>query len=164
MKLAVGLYLYLNRGDEMENDIAIEEYSAPDKNAIIDLLGHAKLPIEDLTEEKLDHFMIAKGQDDSLLGVVGVEFYKDMGLLRSLVVHPLYRNKGLGRRLVRQMESVARQKGIITLYLLTMTAPDYFSRLGYKRTERNAAPSCIRETAEFKSMCPASAVCLSKVL
>ena len=148
----------------MDIDIAIRGYSTPDKNDILDLLNHAKLPIEDLTDEKLDHFMIAKDQDDSLLGVVGVEFYKNMGLLRSLAVHPLYRNKGLGRRLVNHMESVARQKGILRLYLLTMTASDYFPRLGYKLTERDVVPPYIRETDEFKSLCPASAVCLSKIL
>ena len=148
----------------MENDIAIKKYSAPEKDAVFGLLSQAKLPIEDLTDEKLDHFMIAKGQDDSTLGVVGVEFYKNTGLLRSLAVHPLYRNKGLGRRLVCHLESVARQKGIIRLYLLTMTASDYFPRLGYRLTERDVVPSIIMETDEFKSMCPASAVCLSKIL
>ena len=148
----------------MEKDIAIRKYTPADKNAILDLLGLAKLPIQDLTDEKLDHFMIAKGQDDSLLGVVGFEYYQNMGLLRSLAVHPLYRNKGLGRRLVNHMESVARQKGILRLYLLTMTASDYFPSLGYQLTERDGVPSCIRETDEFRNTGPASAVCLSKIL
>jgi amino-acid N-acetyltransferase len=148
----------------MEDDIAIKEYSATDKDAIFDLLSQTNLPIEDLTDDKLNHFIIAKRQDETLIGVVGIEFHKEMGLLRSLVVHPLYRNRGLGHLLVDHIESVARQKGIKTLYLLTMTASDYFPRLGYEFTEREAVPASIKETDEFKSMCPASAVCLSKIL
>ena len=148
----------------MENDIVIKKYSAPEKDAVFGLLSQAKLPIEDLTDEKMDLFVIAKDQDDSLLGVVGVEFYENMGLLRSLAVNPLYRNKGLGRRLVYHIESVARQEGILRLYLLTITASNYFPRLGYKLTDRDVVPTCIKETDEFSSMCPASAVCLSKIL
>ena len=40
---------------------------------------------------------------------------------------------------------------------LTTTAADYFARLGFVRIDRDAAPPAIRATAQFASLCPASA-------
>ena len=83
---------------------------------IVKLLSQAKLPAQDLTLEKLEHFLVAKAKDGSVIGTIGVELYQDVGLLRSLVVHPSYRGKGLGKRLTREVESFAQQKSIKTLY------------------------------------------------
>jgi amino-acid N-acetyltransferase len=148
----------------MGNTIIIENFSAYDKENVLDLLNGADLPIEDLTDEKMKNFMVAKGKDNCIIGVVGVEMYQESGLLRSLAVHPAYRGKGVGRRLTRKIESLARHNGIKTLYLLTMTATDFFSKIGYEVTQRDKVPESIAKTEEFKTVCPISAVCLFKVL
>ena len=61
-------------------------------------------------------------------------------------------------------ERVARQRGITALYLLTTTAEAFFTRRGYDRIGREAAPPMLRQTAEFAALCPASAACLTKAL
>ena len=144
--------------------INIENFSANDKKSVLGLLDEAELPIKDLTDEKMKNFMIAKGKDGSIIGVVGIEMYRDGGLLRSLAVHPAYRGTGLGSLLTRKIESFARRKGIKVLYLLTMTAADFFSKIGYQVTRRDNLPAPIRKTEEFKNLCPVTAVCLFKVL
>ena len=63
---------------------------------MLDLLKGAELPVEDLTDETLKNFMVARGKDNSIMGVVGVEMYRENGLLRSLAVDPAYPGKGLG--------------------------------------------------------------------
>ncbi len=131
---------------------------------MLDLLSDAELPVEDLTDAKLKNFLIAKGRDGSVIGVVGVEMYGENGLLRSLTVHPSYRGNGLGHQLTRKIESFAWRNGIRTLYLLTMTAAEFFPKLGYEVTQRDKVPEPIRETEEFQNVCPVSAVCLFKVL
>lgn len=148
----------------MENAVRIDLLSKSDKIQVLDLLSNAELPIEDLTDEKMKNFIIAKDEDGLVIGVVGVEMYNENGLLRSLTVLPSYRGNGLGRRLTRKIESFARSKGIKTLYLLTMTAADFFPKIGYKLTPRDMVPESIMTTEEFKNVCPVSAVCLSKVL
>lgn len=148
----------------MENAVRIDLLSKSDKIQVLDLLSNAELPIEDLTDEKMKNFIIAKGKDDIVIGVVGVEMYKESGLLRSLTVLPSHRGNGLGCRLTREIESFARSKGIKTLYLLTMTAADFFPKIGYKLTPKDMVPESIMKTEEFKNICPVSAVCLSKVL
>ncbi len=148
----------------MSNAVAIELFSISNKNSVLNLLMEAGLPIEDLTNNKLKNFMIAKDKEGSVIGAVGVEMYHKIGLLRSLVVHSNYRGKGLGRHLTREIESFAGKYGIKTLYLLTMTAADFFPKIGYKVAQREKMPESIRKTEEFKSVCPVSAVCLFKVL
>ena len=85
----------------------------------------------------MKNFMIARGKDGSIIGVVGVEMYQESGLLRSLVVHPAYRGTGLGSLLTRKIESFALHNGVKTLYLLTMISADFFQRIGYEVMFKN---------------------------
>ena len=128
------------------------------------LLSRAILPVQDLTLEKLEHFLVAKTGDGSVIGTIGVELYQNVGLLRSLVVHPSYQGKGLGKRLTREVELFAQQKSVKTLLLLTTTAAEFFPKLGYQVIQRDRAPMSIAKTEEFKNICPVSAVCFFKSL
>ena len=148
----------------MEKGVEIELVTEKDEEDIIELLTDANLQIEDLTTDKLKNFLVARGKDGSVIGTVGVESYQDVGLLRSLVVHPGYRGRGVGKELTKELESFARQMGIKVLFLLTMTAVDFFPKLGYRVTQRSDVPYQVTETYEFKSACPVSAVCLYKDL
>lgn len=148
----------------MGKSFTIAVFSASEKNRILDLLSDAELPVEDLTNAKLKNFLIAKGRDGAVIGVVGVEMYGNNGLLRSLTVRPSHRGIGIGHQLTREIESFAWRNGIRTLYLLTMTAAEFFPKLGYEVTQRDKVPKKIRETEEFQNVCPDSAVCLLKVL
>ena len=145
-----------------KEDIKIERFVQGDEKEIVKLLSQAKLPAQDLTLEKLKHFLVAKAKDGSVMGAIGVEVYQDVGLLRSLVVRPSYRGKGLGRRLTHEVESFAQQKSIRALFLLTTTATEFFQKLGYQVIQRDRAPASIANTEEFKNICPVSAVCLFK--
>ena len=147
-----------------KEDIKIERFVQGDKKEIVKLLSQARLPAQDLTLEKLKHFLVAKAKDGSVIGAVGVELYQDVGLLRSLVVHPAYQGKGLGKWLTREVESIAQQRSIKTLFLLTTTATEFFPKLGYQVIQRDRAPMSIAKTEEFKNICPVSAVCLFKTL
>ena len=98
--------------------MTIDAFTSDDEKEVVRLLSQAGLPTEDLAIDKLHHFLVAKGEDGSVVGAIGVEPYLEVGLLRSLVVHPSYRRKGLGKQLTDALESLARQKGIKTLYLL----------------------------------------------
>jgi amino-acid N-acetyltransferase len=86
------------------------------------------------------------------------------GLLRSLVVDPSHRQHGLGASLIATLEWEAREKGIEVLVLLTETAEAFFKRRGYQVIEREYVPDEIKQSAEFQSLCPASAICMSKSL
>ena len=136
--------------------------------AVRGLLAFNGLVHEDLTPEHLRSFLLlVSPHDPTVLDAVGgLETFSgsEDGLLRSVAVHPAMRRRGVGKRLVATLETWAREKGIRRLWLLTTTAEDFFERLHYRKTERLQAPDVVQQSTEFKSLCPASAVCLSKRL
>lgn len=138
-------------------------HARPDLPAVRALRTAAGLPVADLTAAHLDDFW-GGGESLDLIGVVGLEGYGTVALLRSLAVAPAWQGQGLGSALLAHAERVARQRGITALYLLTTTAEAFFTRRGYVRIGREAAPPMLRQTAEFAALCPASAACLTKAL
>ena len=139
--------------------------TAEDEKPIKQILAEIDLPYQDISSSQLRHFLIVKdGSGSTLAGVVGLELRDDAGLLRSLAVADAYRRKGLATQLVNKIEEYARSQNITALYLLTLTAEDFFAARKYQKTDRESAPPALQETAEFKSLCPETAVCMKKHL
>ncbi len=126
------------------------------------LLSVCGLPSEDI-DRHLDHFIVGK-KDGEFAGVIGVEPLGEAGLLRSLAVAEPYRSIGIAKALYSRLVGYARMKGIKSLYLLTLTAKDYFSKLGFAPIERGPVPEEVSTTLEFQSLCPVTAVCMAKNL
>ena len=127
----------------------------------IEMLRAATLPTEDLASAHLA--LVAEGEG-GLSGMIGLERFGDVALLRSLVVSPLARRAGIGRSLVEALESMAKKHDICELWLLTIDADRFFARLGFVERERHLAPEAIRGSAEFSTLCPADAILMSKEL
>jgi amino-acid N-acetyltransferase len=145
-------------------DVEVEPIGrAPALSGAIRLLASAGLPASDLTDAHMAAFFYA-GSADAPSAMVGVEIYGADALLRSLVVSPELRQRGLGRLLVAKAEQHAREHGVSTMYLLTTTAEKFFLARGYTSAARDTAPRSIRSTAEFSGLCPASSAFLSKSL
>ncbi len=140
----------------------IKPFLEKDRISVLNLLTMVDLPTQDLTLEKLQGFLVARAEDGTIAGTIGIEPFKEKGLLRSFAVHKKFQGKGLGSTLLKAFEKAARDKGIDGLYLLTTTARDYFLRFGYERIERAMVPESIQKTREFQDICPGSAVCLLK--
>jgi len=134
-----------------------------DLAAIKTLLAGCDLPHQDLNTAHLADFLVLR-EADALIGVVGLQRFDGDGLLRSLAVGEKQRGHGAGEALVAGLESRARQDGVKALYLLTMTAKDFFARRGYEVIARDAAPAGLQRSAEFVQLCPVSAVCMRKRL
>jgi len=144
-------------------DYRLRPARADDWPTIRGLLADAGLPVEDLDADRLGTFVVA---DDgrSVIAAIGLQAAGTNGLLRSLVVAPEARDRGLGGALVAGLESVAGKQGVDVLWLLTIDAARYFERLGYREADRSSAPDAIRDTEEFSTLCPGSAVLMSKAL
>jgi amino-acid N-acetyltransferase len=135
----------------------------PPEAQVKHLLAESRLPTSDLSPRHLDHFF-GCGPVEALIGVVGLEIYDNVALLRSLAVSADSRRNGYGKALVAQAESYALSKGVTEIYLLTTTAAEFFDRLGYKRINRESAPDAIRQTAEFSTLCPSASAFMVKTL
>jgi len=79
-------------------------------------------------------------------------------------VDPSVRSSGVGAQLVSALEVQAKKHGVNELWLLTIDADRYFTKLHYGKRERSEAPVEIQCTAEFSSLCPGDAVLMSKRL
>ncbi|UCF67001.1 MAG: GNAT family N-acetyltransferase [Acidobacteriota bacterium] len=126
-----------------------------DLESIKDLLLSENLPLEGV-EQHLGQFIVAR-DEDRLIGVVGLERYGKVGLLRSLTVAADHRRRQIGAELCRRLMRRAAALGVDELYLLTETAEHFFSRLGFRRCPRDRVPEAIARTAEFSRLCPATA-------
>jgi amino-acid N-acetyltransferase len=140
---------------------AVERARRADLGGIHRLLTRKSLPSADIIEESLDHFFVYR-DEVGIAGVVGLEPYEDVALLRSLVVADNYAGRGVGRRLVTAVEELALKLCIRRIYLLTTTAEAYFEYFGYRVTSRDTAPIQVRQCSQFKSLCPSTAVLMVK--
>lgn len=139
--------------------IAIERADDP---ALRAALAEAGLPVTDLNAPGRIFFRMDEAGAPAAYG--GLEIHGAQGLLRSLVVIPALRGRGHGRELVHALIAEARARGLTQLWLLTLTAPDFFERLGFQRTDRASAPAAIAASEEFANLCPATAVCMTLAL
>jgi len=140
----------------------IERAAISDLETIRSMLAESGLPVEDLAIAEVN-FRVARDAR-GIAGAIGVERFGTSALLRSLVVAPRSRGHGTGSALVQGLESSMRSSGIDSLVLLTQTAEPFFGKRGYTLTPRDQVPEPVRQSGEFKSLCPASAVCMTKAL
>lgn len=143
--------------------IQIRPGTACDGLRIRELLETADLPTEDLAEAN-PQFVVATQDAEQLVGTGALQWFETVALLRSVAVSPPLRCGGLGRRIVTELEALAREAKVNHVILLTTTARAFFERLGYSVVERQGVPSDVQQSAEFRSLCPASAACMAKYL
>jgi arsenate reductase len=140
--------------------VTVRAATAADLPAVLRLLGAASLPLEGV-EAHFGDFLVAE-VDGQVSAAGGLEVYGDAALLRSVVVSPTSRGLGLGRRLTEALLEHAVKRGAPSLYLLTTTAEDYFPRLGFVRTTRDALPPALHASEELRGACPQSAVVMHR--
>lgn len=116
-----------------------------------DALIAAKLPVEDLTDAGRRFFRF--DLDGRTVGYGGFEPHDGYALLRSVVVLPEARGKGMGRAVAEGVMEQAAAERCSEAYLLTTTAEDFFEHLGFRETDRTHAPKQILATKQAASIC-----------
>jgi amino-acid N-acetyltransferase len=143
-------------------DLIIQQATEKDLDAIKKLLDDNNLPTTDIHQDNIQLFIGLI--DDKIMSVIGLEKYKNVGLLRSLAVTDLFKNQQVGSRLIRHIVDLCASEHIDKIYLLTTTAEKYFVKFGFTKIERMEAPDILKQTREFKDICPVSAVLMYKSL
>ena len=134
----------------------------PDAIPIRALLERSGLPTSDLDSARPDFVLIR--ENGQVIAAGALQRFGSSALLRSLVVAPDRRERGLGQAVVSELERMARMAHINQLILLTQTAPEFFAHQGYRVIERSSAPQDMQGSDEFRSLCPSSATCMAKSL
>ncbi len=141
---------------------AIYNIKTPSLKEVITLLEDNNLPSSDIKDLNLESFF-GLYIDDTLEGIVGLEVYGELSLLRSLAVNSK-KSSGIGSILLEHIDSFSKSKNINTLYLLTTTADKYFLKKGFIIIDKKEAPKIIQNTKEFNSICPDSSIFMKKEL
>lgn len=131
----------------------------PDLYRLLDISG---LPAAGV-EEHFPNYLVAEA-DQHPVGVVGLEVYGPVGLLRSLAVDPTQQGRGIGDALVRAVLEKAREKRLEAIYLLTTTAEAYFPRFGFEPIARERVDPRLHASRELQGACPQSARCMMRVM
>lgn len=132
---------------------------ATDLRMVREMLQAADLPYGDIDHNSAARFYLLQ-EAGQPVALAGLELHDDAALLRSLVVVPGQRGRGLAKQLLDHLRREARSGGARQLYLLTVGAADYFRRLGFHDLPRDQAPATIRNTREFAQLCPGYALLL----
>lgn len=148
-----------DRGAPMLQLRSAEPADLPEVCALLERNG---LPTSDLAHSRPQFVVARDGRE--LVGAGALERYGEVALLRSVVVAADRRGTGLGRRIVRELEHRASASGIRELVLLTQGAAAFFEQHGYRVVERGEVGAAVHASEEFRSLCPASSICMAKAL
>jgi len=138
----------------MPGETSIRRAAPADYPRIVEILTASGLPLAGLHGP--DDFLVLCAKDE-VIGCAAIERYGRVGLLRSVAVTATERNRGLGRFLIEELLTRARQEQLAELVLLTTTAEKFFFRIGFRTIQRGQVPLAAQSSVEFQSACPASA-------
>lgn len=146
----------------LNKNVTLRQAGAADWPAVEALLHANKLPTEG-ARQHLPTYLLAVSNGE-VVGCAGAEVYGDIALLRSVAVAPGLQRKGIGQLLIERLLHEATRRQIRRIFLLTVTAPEYFSRFGFKRGPIADAPEALKASAELQGACPACAAFMSLTL
>lgn len=115
-------------------NVAVRTAGQVDLPSIRSLLTSVDLTVAGVGEH-VDHFLVVEDAG-KIVACAGLETYGFHALLRSVAVHPHYRNRGLATLLVTRLVDQTRQDRLHAVYLLTTSAEAYFRRLGFETIPR----------------------------
>ncbi len=145
---------------EFAGELKLRHAGVDDLPAVLQLLRECHLPTDDVSAIIGDFWIAHSGSD--LVGIIALECFGQVGLLRSLAVTPRYRNRGAAQVLCKRVLEDARTRGVVDLYLLTTDADAYFDRHGFTVIESDEAPTEIKSTQQFAELCPDSAIVMHR--
>jgi N-acetylglutamate synthase-like GNAT family acetyltransferase len=147
---------------KVSNVFSASLVSTDDLATIRSLLESSGLPTSGLESAQPTFAVVHNG--NTVIAAGALQTFGAAALLRSVVVASDRRGGGFGRRIVQELEDMARAAQVAQLILLTHTASHFFVRQGYRAIERSAAPLDIQMSEQFRALCPSTAVCMAKSL
>lgn len=89
--------------------------------------------------ENLEHFRVIR-EDDTVIACGALEnFTSELAEIRSLMVNPDIKQRGLGREIVLELLKIAKQRDVKRVMALTYV-PGFFHKLGFKTVDKAIFP------------------------
>lgn len=160
---------FVSRAQRITTDFERPNLSAPflirsaregDFLQIVAILQEVGLMTDGLTPGMPDFYVADIG--GTIVGCAALESDGSTGLLRSVGVLSTAQGAGIGRRLVEAVHERVMDLGLESVYLLTTTADEYFSRFGYESWEEENLPSVVTGSAEYVTCSASGATTMRK--
>ncbi len=115
--------------------------------AFVDMAGVSSEGFERL----IDYFVIMENEEREIVACIGIEPMEDTGLLRSLVVSDKLKQAHI-LTLFQSIQSLAEQKGLKDLYLVTNkeASVQFLSLMGFDEIDQEAIPSKLMALQHMK--------------
>lgn len=155
------IYCLLHRGQFLK--VSIKPVSESDLEGLRLVLLAEGLPVENILKAPV-RFFAAHAENGAQIAWGGLEIYEDQAILRSVVVNQVLRGTGAGRKLVCELINEAKIRGLKRLWLLTISAENFFGKMGFTHAIRSEAPLDIQNSEEFLWQHNETAHCMSKKL
>jgi N-acetylglutamate synthase-like GNAT family acetyltransferase len=92
----------------------------------------------------IDDYIVAVTPRGAIIGCGALKEYSpSLAEIAAIAVVADAHGRGLGRQIVAAVEGLARKRGIVDVFALTLQ-PGFFEALGYERTDRKNYPEKIR--------------------
>jgi amino-acid N-acetyltransferase len=140
----------------------IESATERDLPEIHALLERLHVPLAGV-DEHLRTMLVAQDGEQTV-GAAALALYADGALLQSVAVEPRQQGKQLGHQLTDAALRLATAHSANTVFRLTTTAEHFFPKFGFEQIARDEVPLSVRQSVEFQSACPASAIIMQKQL
>jgi glycerol-1-phosphatase len=141
--------------------VHIRAATPADEDGIRELVKEAGLAETEPASSESEGSAIVAAADGVPMATASVRTRDRDSYLHSVVVRPGEQGRGLGTLLVAAAVSAAKRRGASRCFLLTETAPGFFSKLGFQATDRDAMPGWILELARE---CAVTATTMSRAL
>lgn len=130
-----------------------------DREYAVSLLEASDLPTD---LDGAEVYVARRGENR--VGCGGLDVHGSDALLRSIAVDPAVHGEGYGSEITERLCTLAADRSVSGLYLLTTTAAEFFESRGFERIDRDRVPDPIARTSQFTTTCPASAACMRRTL
>jgi amino-acid N-acetyltransferase len=140
-------------------NILYRQATERDTADIRSLLESQRLPTETVGTTMTEFYLAVENK--VIVGVAGFEYYGEDALLRSVAVPTSLQKKQIGTQLVDWMISLAKQRNIKRIVLLTETASKFFTKKGFIAVDRSSIKNDpMKKSSQFGSCCCSSAICM----
>jgi amino-acid N-acetyltransferase len=105
----------------------------------------------EILETEIDHFCVVE-RDGTVIGCAALFCYakERMAELACVVVHPDYRNRGIGDELFLRMQKSALSKGMERLFVLTTQTAHWFRERGFRSLPLKSLPVKRRQLYNYQ--------------
>lgn len=128
---------------------------------IYSLLNDLDLSIDGVSDHISNFFVLI--EENLIIGVIGLEIYEDVGLVRSVGIAKSHQDMGLGKKLVEALELYAFERSLKEIFLFTETAETFFSKhFEFRKIPVSEVDSRIKQSKEY-TLCQTSTVMIKTI-